>query len=130
MAIARNSGHMPVEREVIIASASGFCGGVESTVSKAFDFVKNKLARRVVLDGELIHNPTASEWLFSQGKTYSGNIQKLKRKTRSLVGPKGLHRRVDSIWNILGVQLWNLRVCLSEVSQKLSKPTAVNELSF
>ncbi|MDR1907152.1 MAG: 4-hydroxy-3-methylbut-2-enyl diphosphate reductase [Puniceicoccales bacterium] len=118
MAIARNSSNAAGGREVIIASASGFCGGVESAVQKALDVVKNRPAGRVFLDGELVHNRTVSERLFSQGIQLLGEHSKVEKEDTIIIRAHGITPQRRSYLEHFGCKIVD---CTCPLVRRISK---------
>lgn len=52
---------------MIVASASGFCGGVAVAVKKALNVARNERRGCIFLEGELVHNGAVREQLLAQG---------------------------------------------------------------
>ena len=58
---------MSKERQVIVAPASGFCSGVQLAIRHVKQALKKYPGRRVIVDGELVHNRFVCEDLYCQG---------------------------------------------------------------
>jgi 4-hydroxy-3-methylbut-2-enyl diphosphate reductase len=54
-------------REVVVAPASGFCGGVAAAVKKASNVARSKRSGHIFLEGELVHNGAVNERLWALG---------------------------------------------------------------
>ncbi|MDR1303125.1 MAG: hypothetical protein LBJ81_00720 [Puniceicoccales bacterium] len=54
-------------REVVVAPASGFCGGVAAAVKKALNVARNRRRGNIFLEGELVHNGAVSGQLSALG---------------------------------------------------------------